>query len=321
MTAAEAAMITDRIAEVLGVDHTDIDPDGDLIAQGLDSIRMMALAGRWRRAGFDVDFARLAAAPSVRAWAELLTAPTPAEVTPGETQPVDGEPFPMAPMQHAMWVGRHADQQLGGVAGHLYVEFDGDAVDPDRLRRAATHLAARHPMLRVQFLPDGTQRVGAPPAAFPVTVLDLRDCDDVEERLTAIRSAKSRQQLDDQVFELTLTLLPGHRSRLHVDLDMQAADAMSYRALMADLAACIAVIHSPRSATRISSIANNFRRQTGSTSIDAGGPTECHSCPTRPRCRWCPPQTGPTPPGPGAGGIGWIRTPGTDCSSGRVPTA
>lgn len=237
MTAAEAAMITDRIAEVLGVDHTDIDPDGDLIAQGLDSIRMMALAGRWRRAGFDVDFARLAAAPSIRAWAELLTARTPAEVTPGDTQPVDGEPFPMAPMQHAMWVGRHGDQQLGGVAGHLYVEFDGDTVDPDRLRRAATQLAARHPMLRVQFLPDGTQRVGAPPAAFPVEVLDLRDCDDVEERLAAIRSAKSRQQLAEQVFELTLTLLPGHRSRLHVDLDMQAADAMSYRALMADLAA------------------------------------------------------------------------------------
>jgi len=34
-----------------------------------------------------------------------------------------------------------------------------------------------------------------------------------------------------------LTLLPGERSRLHVDLDMQAADAMSYRTLMSDLAA------------------------------------------------------------------------------------
>ena len=45
------------------------------------------------------------------------------------------EPFPLAPMQHAMWVGRHDNQRLGGVAGHLYVEFDGGAIDPERLRR------------------------------------------------------------------------------------------------------------------------------------------------------------------------------------------
>ncbi len=68
---------------------------------------------------------------------------------------------------------------------------------------------------------------------------DLRRlaADAVEQRLVAIRDAKSHQQLDGGVFELALTLLPGDRSRLHVDLDMQAADAMSYRTLMADLAA------------------------------------------------------------------------------------
>ncbi len=232
-------MITDRIADVLGIDCADIDPDGDLIAQGLDSIRMMALAGRWRRAGFDVDFARLAAAPSVRAWAELLTSADPAEPAPVQPQPADGAPFPMAPMQHAMWIGRHGDQQLGGVAGHLYVEFDGAAVDPERIQHAATALAARHPMLRVEFLPDGTQRICSPPDPYPLAIVDLRGFDTatVEQRLAEIRTTKSQQQLTGQVFELTLTLLPGERSRLHVDLDMQAADAMSYRTLMADLAA------------------------------------------------------------------------------------
>ena len=79
------------------------------------------------------------------------------------------------------------DQQLGGVAGHLYVEFDGDALDPERIRRAATQLAARHPMLRVQFLPDGTQRIGALEGDFPVTVTDLRDlpADQIAEHLAA----------------------------------------------------------------------------------------------------------------------------------------
>ncbi|WP_319436233.1 amino acid adenylation domain-containing protein [Mycobacterium sp. RTGN5] len=237
-------MITDRVAELLGVDHSDIDPDGNLIAQGLDSIRMMTLAGHWRRAGFDVDFARLAAAPSVSAWADLLTPadrpdPVPTQPLAAPSPTVPGEPFGMAPMQHAMWIGRHADQQLGGVASHLYVEFDGAAVDPQRIHKAAAQLAARHPMLRVEFLPDGTQRIGTKVDPLPVVVVDLRDIDDATaaQRLAAIRADKSHQQLDAQVLEVTLTLLPRDRTRLHVDLDMQAADAMSYRTLMADLAA------------------------------------------------------------------------------------
>ncbi|ORW51320.1 non-ribosomal peptide synthetase [Mycobacterium paraense] len=232
-----------EVAELLGVRADAIDPGGNLIGQGLDSIRMMTLAGRWRRDGIAVDFAALAAAPTIEAWSELVTAgaqesaasqPAPASAATGHA----GDPFPLAPMQHAMWVGRQDHQQFGGVAGHLYVEFDGGPVDPDRLRAAATRLAHRHPMLRVRFLPDGTQRIPTDDCGdFPVAVLDLRDDANAEQRLAAVRDAKSHQQLDGAVFELTLTLLPGDRSRLHVDLDMQAADAMSYRTLMGDLAA------------------------------------------------------------------------------------
>ncbi|OBA74472.1 non-ribosomal peptide synthetase [Mycobacterium sp. 1554424.7] len=233
-----------EVAELLGVRADAIHPGSNLIGQGLDSIRMMTLAGRWRRQGIAVDFAALAAEPTIEAWSQLVTAASPAAeepVPPVEAEPSgDGEPFPLAPMQHAMWVGREDNQQFGGVAGHLYVEFDGGPIDPDRLRAAANRLALRHPMLRVRFLPDGTQRIAAAEECgdFPVTVVDLRDRPDlVESRLAAIRDAKSHQQLDGAVFELSLTLLPGGHSRLHVDLDMQAADAMSYRTLMADLAA------------------------------------------------------------------------------------
>jgi mycobactin phenyloxazoline synthetase len=235
--------IRGEVAELLGVGIEAIDPEGDLIGQGLDSIRMMALAGRWRRLGFAVDFAKLAAAPTIGAWLELMS--DVADVAaPEAPEPLSGdashEPFPLAPMQHALWVGRQDNQWLGGVAGHLYVEFDGGAIDPERLQAAATRLALRHPMLRVQFLPDGTQRIRplAECPNFPVTVHDLRDLepDVVDQRLADIRAAKSCQQLDDAVFELAVSLLPGRRSRLHVDLDMQAADAMSYRTLMADLA-------------------------------------------------------------------------------------
>ncbi|OBF08097.1 non-ribosomal peptide synthetase [Mycobacterium sp. ACS4054] len=238
---ARSEGIRAEVAELLGVGVGDVHPGTDLIAQGLDSIRMMTLAGRWRRQGIAVDFATLAATPTIEAWSDLVCADAPADFAEQQAPVPDApeEPFGLAPMQHAMWVGRQDNQPLGGVAGHLYVEFDGGPIDPERLRAAATALARRHPMLRVQFLPDGTQSIPAAGGRFPVGVEDLRglDGDRVDERLAAIRDAKSHQQLDGAVFELALTLLPGERSRLHVDLDMQAADAMSYRTLMADLAA------------------------------------------------------------------------------------
>ncbi len=232
-----------QVADLLGIPAGTLDPGADLVAHGLDSIRMMSLAGQWRRRGLDVDFAALAAQPTVAAWtalvAEASSAAPPAGASASEP---DDAPFPLAPMQHAMWVGRDDDVALGGVAGHLYVEFqsspEGPGLDPDRLAAAADALAARHPMLRVGFLPDGTQHIRAD-AGLPVTVADLRGLDaaEVSERLASTREVKSHQQLDGAVFELTVSLLPDGTARLHVDLDMQAADAMSYRTLMADLAA------------------------------------------------------------------------------------
>ena len=226
-----------QVAELLDADAGAVDPDADLVGQGLDSIRMMSLAGQWRRRGLDVDFAALAAEPTVAAWAALVAGASAAPVTAGSEPDDAAAPFPLAPMQHAMWVGRDDDVALGGVAGHLYVEFDGPGLDPGQLTAAADALAARHPMLRVGFLGDGTQQIRAD-AGLPVAVQDLRGLDDARasELLAQTRQAKSHQQLDDAVLELTVSLLPDGTSRLHVDLDMQAADAMSYRTLMADLA-------------------------------------------------------------------------------------
>lgn len=237
--------VRDQVAELLGVNPADLDPEADLIAAGLDSIRMMSLSGRWRREGVDVGFAALAANPTVSAWAALVTG---GDVAAGQDVPPAAQPaterddteqddtFPLAPIQHAMWVGRNDDQQLGGVAGHLYVEFDGVGVDPERLQEAASRLAARHPMLRVEILPDGTQRIGD--RGLPVTVYDLRELDPAgaAQRLEEIRDEKSHQMMHGEVLQFALSLLPDGRTRLHVDMDMQASDAVSYRNFMADLA-------------------------------------------------------------------------------------
>ncbi|WP_197415729.1 non-ribosomal peptide synthetase [Mycobacterium sp. IS-1742] len=233
-----------EVAELLGVDQSELDPDADLIASGLDSIRMMSLSGRWRKQGIDVRFAAMAANPTVAAWTQLVGECTventgaATESTAATTGGADPDaPFPLAPIQHALWVGRNELTELGGVAAHLYVEFDGAGVDPERLGVAAARLAARHPMLRVDILGDGMQRISD--RELPVKVTDLRHLEaaDADEQLEVIRHAKSHQLLEGEVLELALTLLPGGRSRLHVDLDMQAADAVSYRNFMADLAA------------------------------------------------------------------------------------
>ncbi len=242
VSAPNPPSVREEVAELLGVTPDDVDPDADLIASGLDSIRMMSLSGRWRKQGIDVNFAALAENPTVAAWSALVAERSDDDAEFGD--PVHdggeagdaGEPFPLAPMQHAMWLGRNDDQQLGGVAAHLYVEFDGAGVDPNRLRDAAAKLVARHPMLRVEILPDGTQRIGD--RGLPVTVYDLRELDTeaAEQRLETIRHQKSHQLLDGDVLELSLSLRPDGRTRLHVDMDMNAADAVSYRKFMADLA-------------------------------------------------------------------------------------
>ena len=237
--------VRDEVAELLGISPDALDPNADLIASGLDSIRMMSLSGRWRKQGINVGFAALAASPTVSAWVDLVrehhadgeeVAAEDIPAAPASDSDAD-EPFPLAPIQHAMWVGRHGEQELGGVAAHLYVEFDGAGVDPERLTAAAAKLAARHPMLRQEILPDGTQRISD--RELPVTVHDLRGLDAAaaDERLEQIRDAKSHQLLEGEVLQISLSLLANGRTRLHVDMDMQAADAVSYRNFMADLAA------------------------------------------------------------------------------------
>ncbi len=262
--------IREAVAQVLG--HTVADDD-DLIQAGLDSIRMMRLAGRWRKAGADVNFAQLAEVPSIAAWERLLAAATTTAATPGDAaatpgdaaasagdpagfaggaaaaaevdaahpngadpaaQPADpNAPFPLAPMQHAYWIGREDTQELGGVAAHLYVEFDGPALDPAKLSVAVDALVQRHPMLRAQVLPDGTQRILDRPPLPVFTVDDDADLDAVRERKT-----HQKLRIDaGQVLDVTLSSRPDGGSRLHLDIDMHAADAMSYRALVAELAA------------------------------------------------------------------------------------
>ncbi|GAB2688602.1 non-ribosomal peptide synthetase [Nocardia thraciensis] len=239
------------VAAQLGIPVTDVGDEIDLIGLGLDSIRTMKLAGGWRKRGYEVNFAELVAQPTVAGWHLILTGTTSSEAVDAEQERAhgdsetsdtgDSDPFPLAPMQHAYWIGRSDEQELGGVAAHLFVEFDGRDVDPERLEHAVAGLVAAHPMLRTRILPDGTQQTLAVPGRPVFTLNDLRDrpLAAAEAELERLRERMTHQRLaieDGQVIDIALSLLADGRARLHVDLDMIAADAMSYRVLVADLA-------------------------------------------------------------------------------------
>ena len=105
-------------------------------------------------------------------------------------------------------------------------------------------VVARHDMLRVKILNDGTQKVQAQPDTPIFSSLDLRDTNDatVAATLEDIRSEMSGQRAAadlGRMIDVRLTRLPGGRARLHVDFDMLAGDAMSYRIVLDDLAAVL----------------------------------------------------------------------------------
>ncbi|ORT47783.1 condensation domain-containing protein, partial [Frankia sp. KB5] len=244
------ALRTD-VATLLGLtDAEDLGLDEDLLSVGLESLTLIQLVTRWRAAGIDVDFAEFAEAPTVREWARILSqAPRTGGAEPTESadpEPAEpefaeavGEPFPLATMQHAYWVGRQPGQPFGGVAAHFYVEFDGTGIDPERLRRAFAALVARHGMLRSRVTEDGRAMIGeVTEPRLPVRDLRQLPPAEVEERLAALRSDYTHRMMDveaGEICEVALTLLPDSATRLHLDLDMVASDALSLRLLFEDL--------------------------------------------------------------------------------------
>lgn len=144
-------------------------------------------------------------------------------------------------MQAAYWVGRNSHAPLGGVAAHLYGEFDDRDLDAERLREAVCGLCRLHPMLQLRVDADGCQHLDSAPAALPVEIEDMRElsAEALEERLLAKRRAWSHRRLDlarGEAAAFGLSLLPDGACRLHVDTDMIAIDPNSFRIVMEDLA-------------------------------------------------------------------------------------
>ncbi|WP_129260765.1 phosphopantetheine-binding protein [Streptomyces sp. M3] len=69
-----AERIRADVAELIGCDPTEIEPEENLTDLGLDSVRTMVLIDRWRAAGAaSLEYADLAEQPELAHWTELLT--------------------------------------------------------------------------------------------------------------------------------------------------------------------------------------------------------------------------------------------------------
>lgn len=153
-------------------------------------------------------------------------------------------------MQAACWFGRGADAALGGVAAHLYVEFDGQAIDLQRLNRALERVCQEQQMLRLRVSADGEPSIGLPDQAPCLEVDDFTalGAEALAQTLLSKRTEWTHQQLDlmkGQTFRCSVSLQAEGAFRLHIDTDMIAIDPASFCTMMEQLALFYADIESP----------------------------------------------------------------------------
>lgn len=243
MTWGESTTAMQRaLCELAGLQADSLTEDSDLIEMGFDSLLIMRIASLMRRSGAQVEYRDLMESPTPAAWAALIRQRRSSPDAAAESDSVDGtEPFPLATMQHAFWVGRSPGQELGGVSAHFYTEFDREeGVDLSRLEQALQSVIARHGMLRVAISPDGLQRISERGQWPGLLVHNLRTLTgaDLECRLSQIRKDESQRIMDiasGEVFDVQVSLFPDNSTRVHFNIDMVAADALSLRNILSDL--------------------------------------------------------------------------------------
>lgn len=145
-------------------------------------------------------------------------------------------------MQAACWFGRGASAALGGVAAHLYAEFDSSrCLDRRRLREALDRLSREHPMLCLRVSADGEQWFASPELGPRLEIDDFSSLSSSEQTQSLLEKRRqwTHQQLDlghEAPLRCSVSLLSNQRFRLHLDADMIAIDPSSFRLVVEDLA-------------------------------------------------------------------------------------
>ena len=150
-------------------------------------------------------------------------------------------PFPLTDIQKAYWLGKNSSLGLGGVATHIYQEFELKELDIERLNMALQKLIKRHEMLRVIVLQDGQQRIlkDVPDYKIQTVMLNIEDSDHIKSYINEVRSEMSHQVIpSDQwpLFEIRASVVGSQYTVLHISFDLLIADAWSFQILLNEIA-------------------------------------------------------------------------------------
>ncbi len=213
----------------------------NLVQYGLSSIMVMQISSRLRKFGLRIPFAKLFEKPTMAAWKSLIDAAEVKAIRKNQEKGSHDRPFRLTDVQYAYYAGRDSERILGKVSCHAYMEFDGQALDPERLEAAWNLVQQKHAMLRVKFTEDGMQQFLEAPYSKEITVFDCRQSTEfaVEEQIQRIRKERSHRKLKvelGQVAALALLQLPSQRSKMIFDVDLLVADVASIGIILDDLA-------------------------------------------------------------------------------------
>ena len=224
-------------------DFSDNKKNDDLIEMGLTSIQIMDTANKLKKYGVKIPVFELGTRPVFNEWiklAEKYGADTKLKVQEAAKASAKTEEFPLTEIQKSYWFGRNMTKNLGNVSCHVYLELDGSGIVPERLQDAWKRIFGYHPMMRMTITPSGNQRILEKSPFDKLDVFDLRELSDVqaEEKLQQIRDERSQRKLridKGETAGLALSLLRNNKTRIHFDLDLIAADVMSFYIIMNDL--------------------------------------------------------------------------------------
>ncbi|MEO3777936.1 amino acid adenylation domain-containing protein [Micromonospora sp. B11E3] len=234
--------------DLLGVAPVGV--DDNFVELGGHSLLATRVVARVNEAfGVRIGLREMLASPTVAGVAALVAAARTGEEDADEPDPglplADPapqhlhEPFPLAEIQQAQWLGRLGSVEGGNVAAHVYWEVETGEVDLAALTESWREVIRRHGMLRAVVGDDGRQRILPDPGPYVIEATDLRDrpADEVERVLAELRDTLSHQMRPVDVWPLwdvRATLLPGGRTRLHLGFDLMIADIGSIRLVSRD---------------------------------------------------------------------------------------
>ncbi|MGK5684045.1 AMP-binding protein [Actinoplanes sp. URMC 104] len=224
-------LLQTEVAEVLHLtDPNDVSVDRPLLDVGLDSLGLIDLAQRVEhRTGARIPAASFSNDSTLRAIAiSVVRHFEPAPSEPVEAPDSGDVPFSAA-QQHALELGR-----WDGWTRTVMLDVHR-RLTPDRLRRAAFALVARHEALRLRFRRDDgrfTQRYGDIEGSFTVESVTLDRPDALPPLLT---EQHRRVSVEHGPLMRLLLIQNGSRQRLFLAVNHLVMDGVTLRILLDDL--------------------------------------------------------------------------------------